>query len=94
MAELRPRSERENEAFVRASRSAPPPDWQPMYGGLAGMAVFCIPYVLFNGIAPVPLALTAVVGFLLPFFFLKRRQNEHERELARERTALGLRDDS
>lgn len=77
------------EAHRRASRDAPPPQWRPLYGGLAGAAVFAIPMVfVIEQVSPYALMLNAIVGFALPYFYLQRLQNAYQRAFDREFTAL------
>ena len=87
----RPTPDLISEAHKRALRYAPPPQWRPVYGGLAGAAAFCVPMLFFATSVEVSvyaLIMNAVVGFALPFVYLKRKQDAYDRAWERELTAL------
>ena len=80
------------EAHARASRYAPPPEWSPVTGGLAGAAAFCVPMIIFAttsvGVSVYALILNAVIGFALPFFWIKSRKDAYHRAWSRELEAI------
>jgi hypothetical protein len=92
MNQPRATSDLMNEAHRRALRRAPPPGWHPLTGGLAGAAAFAGPMILFGvwgaGVSLYALMLNAIVGFALPFFWLKRRKDAYDRAWTLEFEAL------
>jgi hypothetical protein len=92
MDQSRVTSEMMSEAYKRASRYAPLPEWRPVTGGIAGAAVFCVPMIIFasaaDGVSLPALVLNAAVGFALPFFYLKRQKDAHDRAWNNELEAL------
>lgn len=92
MDQPRATSEMMNEASRRASRYAPLPGWHPVAGGLAGASAFCVPMLIFAttavGVSVWALIMNAVVGFALPFFYLKRQKDAHHRAWNNELEAL------
>lgn len=84
MDDLAQRRDAHEAAETYAQKYAPKPSWNPVEAGLVGALSVVMAIALFSGLAGVDIdqhgiagAITAAVGFLVPYMHVRARQRKH-----------------